>query len=118
MTTKIRIRGFCPACGTERLIATYDDVIRCVNPDCADRQAVAKLLAEPETDHVVHFIDGDFTIKHPLTERVNLFTCRLHQFLTMRPYQGLTGRFTAVSDEAGWRLTNIDDIFINYAPRP
>lgn len=46
--------------------------LSCVRPDAA-----AEILADGETGHLVLFSEHDFTIKHPLIERLDgaLFSC-------------------------------------------
>jgi len=62
-------------------------LIGCPSPD-----AVALILADPETEHLVDFSDHDFTILHPLRERLEedqggLWGCVIH-----RQIQALAGR--------------------------
>lgn len=83
------VRGFCPmGCG-ETLVASqgYGDLydILCTNPDCTYLDAVTRILANPYLDaHVVELTSMGFTIKHPISERVDdaLFSCQLHTYIS------------------------------------
>lgn len=54
--------------------------IMCDNADCPEAAAVAVILSDPETAHIVTLRENDFTIKHPLRERLGqeLQSCDLH----------------------------------------
>lgn len=89
------VGAYCPmGCG-QTLHLSAGGMIVCLAPDCPDQMAVAKLLGEPETDHIVTLRDdaktwvfneetqqseqvslgalyGTFTIRHPLRERIEL----------------------------------------------
>ena len=79
-----RVHGFCPACGHVALTVGIDGHITCGHPDCPQPDAVSELLADKETGHVVWLADDDFTIRHPLRERLGdeLLNCQLHADLT------------------------------------
>lgn len=73
----ISIRGFCPmGCGEDTLYATAKGgYIICAGngeDDCSDPRSVSKLLSSPETDHVAMVGEYDFTIAHPMRERIGL----------------------------------------------
>ncbi|WP_416976692.1 DUF6085 family protein [Streptomyces sp. T028] len=81
------IAGYCPmGCG-ETLQRTQAATIACGSPHCPRPDAVAALLADQETEHVVQFDPDGFTIRHPLRERLDddLMRCELHQFCTSLP---------------------------------
>lgn len=76
----MRVNGYCPfGCGETLNLALSGDIM-CLNARCPDYQAVEKILADPEHEHIVTFNESDFTIKHPLKERLNdeLLRCQLH----------------------------------------
>jgi hypothetical protein len=75
-----RITGYCPmGCGEtlirDRLLNVVPGApigaIRCNAPDCPRPTAVAEILADPETEHVVVLDHGGFSVKHPLRERLD-----------------------------------------------
>lgn len=74
------VSGFCPmGCGqTLGLGATGR--ITCFYLSCPRPGAVAELVQDPETEHVVVLRPSDFTVKHPLRERLDdqLLGCRIH----------------------------------------
>lgn len=74
---------YCPACGAQQLNAGNGGTsFTCMNREtCPDRYAAAKVLADPETEHVVRFdAAGYFNAKHPLRERIGdaLLDCAIH----------------------------------------
>lgn len=78
-----RVDGYCPmGCGRTLFLGGGGLVtcsfIRCPRPD-----AVADLLADKETEHVVGFDEDGFTIRHPLRERLDdaVMTCELHAYI-------------------------------------
>lgn len=78
-----RVRGYCPmGCGTTLFVGEGGHVT-CSWRGCPDPGAVDKILAERETEHIIHFADDGFDVQHPLRERIagELFTCTLHQDL-------------------------------------
>ena len=77
------VDGCCPmGCGRTLFLGDGGDVT-CSYLHCPDRGAVAEILADTETEHVVVIGDGSFTIRHPLRERLGdqLLTCALHEHL-------------------------------------
>lgn len=81
------IRGFCPmGCG-ETLFVGAVGHITCSFQDCGHPTAVDELLADRETEHVVKLSATDFTVRHPLHERLDdaLMTCDLHAWIASRP---------------------------------
>jgi len=79
----IRIDGFCPmGCG-ETLFVGDGGCITCSYISCPEPSAVHVILTDAETEHLVTFERNDFTIKHPLRERVGdeLLECALHAHL-------------------------------------
>jgi hypothetical protein len=78
-----RVKGYCPmGCG-ETLMLGEGGYVTCSNIDCECPDAVWKLLEDREIEHVVTLHEGDFTIRHPLRERLGdgRVKCDLHQSL-------------------------------------
>lgn len=78
------IKGFCPyGCGPTLRRREFDDKVICQFMTCPRPTAVAELLADQETEHVVQFTASGFTIRHPLRERLDdaLLRCQLHDSL-------------------------------------
>jgi hypothetical protein len=77
----MRLRGNCPmGCG-ETLFAGEGGHVTCSFETCPDPGAVDTILSERETEHIVHFGESGFTIRHPLHERRGheLEECALHE---------------------------------------
>jgi hypothetical protein len=57
--------------------------ITCIGKDCSRPAAAAEILADTETEHIVVLTQHDFTIRHPLRERLDdlLMQCLLHRYL-------------------------------------
>ncbi len=88
-TIRVRpVRGWCPmGCGETLYLLTHGDV-RCARGGCPRPTAVAELLAEQETEHIVDvFPSGTFTVQHPLRERLDggLRECRLGNHVVAVP---------------------------------
>jgi hypothetical protein len=78
-----RVAGHCPACGATSLFLGSGGYVTCSVIECPNPTAVADLLEDGETEHVVTFTEKGFTIRHPLIERVNgqLEDCPLHRYV-------------------------------------
>lgn len=79
-----QVRGYCPmGCG-QTLFLGDGGYISCSSIKCPAPAAVSDILADDETHHVVELRATDFTIKHPLAERLHgdLFDCTLDEHLT------------------------------------
>ncbi len=77
------VLGHCPmGCG-ETLYLGTDARITCDFAGCPDSSAVAKILDDPETEHVVVLEEDTFNLKHPLRERVDdeLLECEVGKWL-------------------------------------
>ena len=75
------VDGYCPmGCGRTLFLADDGD-ITCSYLHCPRRDAVTELLADRETEHIVIFAETEFTIRHPLRERLDdaLMDCDLHK---------------------------------------
>lgn len=73
-------------CGKTLYLLTAGD-IRCARNACPRPTAVAELLADSETEHLVDILPGSFTIQHPLRERLDgaLRDCRLGNHIVAVP---------------------------------
>lgn len=74
------VAGYCPmGCG-RTLIAGASGRVTCSSPRCLNPEAVHNLLAEKETEHVVVLRPTDFTVQHPLRERLDgqLLRCSVY----------------------------------------
>lgn len=113
MTDTTRVRGFCPmGCTIATLRLADNGRVYCTNPQCPRPFAAAEILEETETEHVVRLRATDFTIKHPLRERLghsageisDLFDCPLNdslEALSGPPYP--PGDYRVRGDDTGWR---------------
>lgn len=115
MTDITRVRGFCPmGCVVATLRVAANGRVYCTNPQCPRPFAAAEILEETETEHVVRLRAGDFTIKHPLRERLEgepagadaggLFDCPLAASLEAcsgPPHR--LGDYRVFRDDDGWR---------------
>lgn len=78
-----RVAGFCPmGCGESLTLATGGQ-IRCEYPLCPRPTAASEILADPQTGHIVELGVRDFSIIHPLRERLDgqLLECELNEYL-------------------------------------
>lgn len=105
MTDHPDISGYCPmGCG-RTLFVGQGGYITCAFVTCPRPDAVADLLADWETEHVVEFGDTGFTVRHPLRERLDdeLMRCPLHEHIArldgppVRP-----GRYRARGHKSQW----------------
>jgi hypothetical protein len=77
------VEGYCPmGCG-KTLFAGSGGYITCGRIECPRPDAVATLLEDRETEHVVMFSLTAFTVRHPLRERLDdaLMECQLHEYI-------------------------------------
>ncbi|MGI5288050.1 DUF6085 family protein [Nonomuraea polychroma] len=77
------IVGNCPmGCG-QTLFVADGGYITCSFIRCARPTAVADLLEDRETEHIVQFDADTFTVRHPLRERLDdaLLACELHEHI-------------------------------------
>lgn len=83
----VDIEGHCPmGCG-KTLFVGVSGRITCGYVQCPRPNAVDKLLADREIEHLVTFDEQGFTIRHPLRERLDeqLMTCDLHKLCASLP---------------------------------
>lgn len=84
MMNYIHISGYCPmGCGETLSAWIPSGEIRCFNASCPRETAVGELLSDPQTEHIVNIGASDFSLQHPLRERLDgeLFDCPLNRFL-------------------------------------
>lgn len=70
------VRGYCPmGCGETLVLEAAR--IKCIDFACPNPEAVHRILDNRETEHVVRLDYDDFSVKHPLRERIEdeLFEC-------------------------------------------
>lgn len=113
MTTDRTIAGHCPmGCGTT-LFAGSGGHITCSHLQCPRPDAVDVILTELETEHIVTLKQHDFSILHPLRERLGqeLLRCDLHAHLAGLdgpPRQ--PGRYRArKAVDGGWTWERLDE---------
>lgn len=78
-----KIPGYCPmGCG-DTLFAGSGGYITCSWIACPRPDAVSVILEEKETQHIVVFGKSNFTVRHPLRERLDdaLMACDLHDHI-------------------------------------
>ena len=106
MTDDRTVDGFCPmGCG-KTLFLGDGGYVTCSYLHCPNRAAVADILADRETEHIVTFSAAGFTIRHPLRERLGdaLMDCALHSYC-----EGLDGppvalgRYRATGHGRTWK---------------
>lgn len=82
------IKGHCPACGHQLLRRNpVTGQVECTHSGCSDPDALHKILAEDEREHIAMFDDRGFmTLRHPLRERLGdaLMQCDVHEHVTYR----------------------------------
>lgn len=75
------VRGYCPmGCGATLICGRPDGAVLCSSTGCPRPSAAGELLDDRETEHIVELHEDDFTIRHPLRERLDdeLMTCDIH----------------------------------------
>ncbi len=106
------VRGHCPACGSASLFLGTGGYVTCSVIDCPRPTAVSDLLDDRETEHVVFIGETDFTIRHPLLERLDdaLLNCDLHERITACDGPPATpGRYRVSSIGGRWVWITIRD---------
>lgn len=99
------VAGYCPmGCGLTLFLGA-EGFITCGHIECPRPDAVAELLVDRETEHLVTFTETEFTVKHPLRERLDdaLLSCVLHKHL--RAMDGppvWPGTYRARRSAKGW----------------
>jgi hypothetical protein len=104
MSGAVQIAGNCPmGCG-ESLFLGAGGCITCSRIDCPRPTAVDELLAERESEHIVVFTPTNFSIQHPLHERLDgaLFDCELHGWISrLSGPPVVSGRYRATRQGLG-----------------
>lgn len=110
-----KIAGYCPmGCG-QTLFRGSGGYITCSWVSCPCPDAVATLLENPETEHIVVISDETFDVQHPLRERLqsDLFRCDLHDwFRTRSGHWTRPGRYRVLgsgSVEAPYNFVRVSD---------
>lgn len=78
-----KVQGFCPmGCG-ETLVVAGGGHVTCMSLRCPRPDVVSELLSDQESEHIVVFSETDFTVRHPLRERLDdaLIDCELHKHI-------------------------------------
>ncbi len=112
------VQGKCPACGCHTLFIASGGYITCSRYTCPNPTALADILDDVRTDHVVVIGEKSFTVRHPLIERVGnaLEECPLHDSLSKRvgppPLPGVYAVTHITPDESGletWRQISLKE---------
>lgn len=97
------VRGQCPmGCGATLFVGS-GGYITCSLINCPQPDAVAALLDDSETHHVVVFREDDFTLRHPLRERIGdeLMECEMHARLASLDGPPVLGRYRIIERPSG-----------------
>lgn len=82
----MKVRGYCPlGCGETLKIAVHgvdDAEVVCSNPACREPLALSEIIGDPETEHIVELREEDYSLQHPLRERLGgaLYDCPAHRW--------------------------------------
>lgn len=104
-TPRPRVQGHCPACGGESLFVASGGYITCSRSDCPDPTALADILEERETHHLVTFKADGWTCRHPLIERKGnqLVECEVNSLLqTLMGPPPVLGTYRLRTDGPSW----------------
>lgn len=100
------VLGYCPmGCGQTLFLAS-GGYITCSYAHCPNRTAVADILDDGETSHIVKIEESSFFLKHPLRERIadDLFGCAFHERLSALDGPPRAPGTYRVTDGWGWTL--------------
>jgi hypothetical protein len=78
-----RIQGYCPmGCG-QTLFVGSGGYVTCSRIPCPQPTAVSDILDDRESEHIVQIDEHEFTVRHPLRERLGdeLMDCALHAWI-------------------------------------
>jgi hypothetical protein len=97
------VSGFCPACGYPTLFLGSGGHVTCSRLACPRPTAADEILDTQEMGHIVVTTMTDYSMQHPLIERLDgeLFDCALANRL-----HGLTG---SPVEPGRYRVTGTDD---------
>jgi hypothetical protein len=106
-----RVVGYCPfGCGRTLFLAE-GGYVTCSLVGCPRPDAVVDLLADDEAEHVVEVGESEFTVRHPLRERLDeaLMRCDLHRWMAALPGPPRQpGRYRVVADpRRTWRFVPV-----------
>ncbi|WP_174774606.1 MULTISPECIES: DUF6085 family protein [unclassified Cryobacterium] len=100
----ISVIGNCPmGCGRTLAVDPHGAIL-CRAFGCPNSRAATTILQDAETEHVVTFARDDFTIKHPLRERIGdeLLDCPMHaQLAALTEPPVKPGRYRVQTDSWG-----------------
>lgn len=110
----IRIEGNCPmGCGPtlQAEESRAEGTVICMAMDCPEPLAAHRILADSESEHIVRFDGGGFTIRHPLRERLGdeLMDCGLYLYCISLPGPpgGRPGTFRISESDGHWRMERL-----------
>jgi hypothetical protein len=108
------VHGFCPVCGGETLFLGEGGDVTCTRPTCPRPTAVAEILGEGECGHLLGIDHFDYSVIHPLVERLDnvLLDCELTRYmrsLAGPPVQPGYYRVTGSGDSWEWELLASDE---------
>jgi hypothetical protein len=102
-----QVQGYCPmGCG-ETLFLGVGGYVTCAKLKCPRPDAVSTILDHRETEHIVKLLAKDFSIIHPLRERIDeeLLNCKLHQYLIgLNGPPHKPGRYRVTTSRRGTRI--------------
>ena len=84
MLSWIPVFGYCPSCGQSKLMVPEGGgAVLCHHFGCEEPTAAHDILGDSETSHMVTIRPKDFTLRHPLIERIDnrLMDCTVNQML-------------------------------------
>ena len=110
------VAGYCPmGCG-DTLFLGEGGFVTCSSLQCDNPTAVSDLLDDGETQHIVQIDETEFTVRHPLRERLGdeqLMQCELHRWIANQPGPpARPGRYRVVwtgePDDSTWALIRLN----------
>lgn len=104
----IKVQGYCPmGCG-DTLFLGEGGFLTCSYLPCPRPDALAQIIGNKETEHVVDLGLSEFSIWHPLRERIedetqNLINCDLHRYLnSLDGPPRVPGKYRASKRDGQW----------------
>lgn len=104
------VAGYCPICGSASLMLGEGGYITCTRADCPRPDAVADLLADRQTEHIVWIRDDGYTVRHPLRERLadQLLTCKVDEYMAELPRAPLAPGKYLLCDSVPWAWSRLN----------